>query len=202
MRELIFVVGPNKSGKTTYQNQLIKSYPDEFSRIISTTTRDPREGEVNGVDYHFTSVSKFKDLMKKGEFFQYVEFGGNYYGTQLCEYEREGTGVFVCTPQGIIDTYNSIMDFIKQGKGPFDISEGGDITPKMSVVFFNVSDSLLKSRGVDDRSRRGKDLRVEMKEIRGLVETLKIPIYEIGDDMLTGALPGRLRPTNQCKCAA
>ena len=62
------------------------------------TTRSPRQGEKDGVDYFFTTKEKFEEAIKKGELLEYAEFVGNYYGTPLNEVERlrnEGKNVLL-----------------------------------------------------------------------------------------------------------
>lgn len=78
---LVFVISaPAGTGKTT----LVKELLNEFSCVkttVSFTTRAPRKGEVNGVDYHFISVEEFKKKIETGEFLEYVELYGDFYGT-------------------------------------------------------------------------------------------------------------------------
>ena len=73
------------------KEQLEKKYfPKKilFEYSISMTTRFPREGEVDGVDYFFKSKEEFEDLIEQGKLLEYAEFVGNYYGTPV-DYVRE-----------------------------------------------------------------------------------------------------------------
>ena len=83
MRGAILVLsGPSGAGKSTIisaSSEAIGSY--YFS--ISTTTRKPREGEVDGVDYHFVSKEQFEEDIKSGNFLEYATVHNNYYGTSL-----------------------------------------------------------------------------------------------------------------------
>lgn len=85
---MIFVISaPSGAGKTTLINKLLKSDNDlEFS--ISTTTRDIRKGEIDGVNYHFISKSEFCKMIENGEFLEWAEVHGNYYGTTKKEVDR------------------------------------------------------------------------------------------------------------------
>ncbi|MBW8351797.1 guanylate kinase [Bacillus sp. IITD106] len=80
---LIVLSGPSGVGKGTVR-QAIFSRPDaKFEYSISMTTRKPREGEVDGVDYFFRSREEFEQLIKEGKLLEYAEYVGNYYGTPL-----------------------------------------------------------------------------------------------------------------------
>ncbi len=74
-KTLFCVIGPSGSGKSTYVKYAIEKLG--FGEIISTTSRTPRSGEVDGKDYHFVSKEQFESL----EMIQRDEYAGNYYGT-------------------------------------------------------------------------------------------------------------------------
>ena len=76
---LVVVSGPAGSGKGTVNHILLES-PD-FAFSVSATTRAPRPGEVNGVNYHYISVEDFKASIEKDELLEYTCYCGNYYGT-------------------------------------------------------------------------------------------------------------------------
>jgi guanylate kinase len=80
-RPLIYIISaPSGSGKSTLVNELLKLVPDlDFS--ISYTTRDLRGSEQNGKQYHFVSRKEFEQMIRAGEFLEYANFDGNYYGT-------------------------------------------------------------------------------------------------------------------------
>ena len=78
---MIFTItGPSGSGKTTLVKELVRQFPGRYARIVSTTTREPRQGEVDGRDYHFISREQFELERRKGMFIESTEFGGNLYG--------------------------------------------------------------------------------------------------------------------------
>ena len=81
-RENIMVIlsSPSGVGKTTLTKKIQQKYPS-FKISVSHTTRPPRSNEVNGVDYHFVSMEKFKELIKQKKFYEYAEIFENYYGT-------------------------------------------------------------------------------------------------------------------------
>lgn len=77
---LFVVSAPSGAGKTSLLKKLLLQI-DKVSTSISHTTRGMRQGEVNGVDYHFVSVEDFKSLIAQGAFFEFAEVFGNFYGT-------------------------------------------------------------------------------------------------------------------------
>ena len=79
---ILVLSGPSGAGKST----IINAASDEIGEYyfsISTTTRAPRAGERNGVDYFFVSKESFEEDIKAGNFLEYAEVHGNYYGTSL-----------------------------------------------------------------------------------------------------------------------
>ncbi len=85
--KLIVVSGPSGSGKTTIARKMIDLFPSlEFS--VSATTRPKRPGEVDGCDYYFLSKSAFLQRVERGEFVEWEELFGNYYGTLQAEVEK------------------------------------------------------------------------------------------------------------------
>ncbi len=85
---LLYVVSaPSGGGKTTLVNALMAQDP-QITRAVTHTTRSPREGEENGVHYHFVDKKTFETLIGEGAFLEYAEVFGNYYGTSLKEVEK------------------------------------------------------------------------------------------------------------------
>ena len=77
---LLVVSGPSGAGKGTICGLLRKELP-ELSYSVSVTTREPREGEVDGREYFFKTVAQVKDMIFRGELLEYAQVYGNYYGT-------------------------------------------------------------------------------------------------------------------------
>ena len=77
---LFVVSAPAGCGKDTILNELFKK-TDTAGYAVSATTRAPREGEVNGVHYHFLTRDEFEVKIKNGDVLEYTDYCGNYYGT-------------------------------------------------------------------------------------------------------------------------
>jgi len=73
--------GPSGVGKSTLLKRLFKEYPDAFGFSVSHTTRPPREGEADGVDYHFVTRETMLEEIAKNSFIEYAEFASKMYGT-------------------------------------------------------------------------------------------------------------------------
>ncbi len=77
---LIVISGPSGVGKGTICDHLF-NIAEGIEYSISMTTRTPRKGEINGVDYHFVSHETFKEMIQQDELLEWAEVYGNYYGT-------------------------------------------------------------------------------------------------------------------------
>ncbi len=77
---LTVVSGFSGSGKGTVMCELLKAH-SEYALSVSATTRDPRPGEVHGVNYFFVSKEEFRELISGNALYEYAEYSGNFYGT-------------------------------------------------------------------------------------------------------------------------
>lgn len=80
---LIVLSGPSGVGKGTVRKELFTQPDTNYEYSVSMTTRNPREGEVDGTDYFFKSREEFEQLIKEGGLLEHAEYVGNYYGTPL-----------------------------------------------------------------------------------------------------------------------
>ena len=86
-RGKIFIVSaPSGTGKTTILKRIVKEIPNLYFSV-SATTRKPREGEVNGVDYYFVSIDDVLEMFRKKELLEWAMVHGNFYGTPVWEVE-------------------------------------------------------------------------------------------------------------------
>lgn len=83
---LIILSGPSGVGKDTVIDAWRTRNP-RVRRVVAYTTRPPRPGEVDGVDYHFVSVPRFQHLVEQGAFLEHKEVHGNFYATPLTDME-------------------------------------------------------------------------------------------------------------------
>lgn len=83
----VVLCGPSGVGKSSLIRKLIENFPDTFGFSVSHTTRPPREQEVHGVHYHFTTREVMDVEIEEGKFLEYAEVHGNLYGTSLASIE-------------------------------------------------------------------------------------------------------------------
>jgi guanylate kinase len=92
MAMTLVITGPSGVGKGTLIKGVLERVPG-LELAVSATTREPRDGEVNGVDYHFLSEEDFDRRVARGEFVEHAEYAGNRYGTLKTELERPARGI-------------------------------------------------------------------------------------------------------------
>ena len=79
----IVICGPSGVGKGTLIEKLKADYPEQFGFSVSSTTRDPRPGEEDGVHYHFTDRESMEKEIEEGKFLEHADVHGNFYGTSV-----------------------------------------------------------------------------------------------------------------------
>ncbi|MBD8068354.1 guanylate kinase [Bacillus sp. PS06] len=95
---LIVLSGPSGVGKGTVRKELFSQPDTKLQYSISMTTRNPREGERDGIDYFFKSRNEFEELIKAEKLLEWAEYVGNYYGTPVDYVEetlQKGQDVFL-----------------------------------------------------------------------------------------------------------
>jgi guanylate kinase len=121
---IIILTGLSGSGKTVAANffqgkQINLKVNDELlnnhiilPKCTTSTTREPRDGEVNGVDYYFRTKEEFLKRIENGEFIENAEIYGNLYGLERKEYLKHGDAILVQDPQGARTIKEKLEDVI------------------------------------------------------------------------------------------
>lgn len=109
---MIVLVGKSASGKTSIMKELLQKYPD-LTHATTYTTRPPREGEVNGVDYYFISTEEFLKKKNEGFFLETTKYkvaSGDiwYYGSSAINYDTDS--VIIANPEGCVKIKNSLAN--------------------------------------------------------------------------------------------
>ena len=123
---LIVLSGPSGTGKDSVLKVILKERKD-LKLSISYTTRPPRKGEVNGVDYHFVSKQEFEKFIENGEMLEYATYCGNYYGTRSFEIDEElkngSSMILEIEVQGARQVINKRKDVVSIFIAPSSIKE-------------------------------------------------------------------------------
>lgn len=137
---LIVLTGPTASGKDTIMQKLMDEYPN-LQRVITTTSRAPRQSEEKEIDYHFISESEFRKKIDEGQLIEYVKYGDNFYGT----YKIEILSKLDKDTIWRIDSSRAgqIKQFIKQSFEP-EVAE--KLLKQVLVIYIFVSEEEIRER--------------------------------------------------------
>ncbi|HKP30254.1 MAG TPA: guanylate kinase [Gemmatimonadales bacterium] len=171
MRPFLLVLSsPSGGGKSTIARHLLMARED-LGYSVSATTRAPRPGEQDGVDYHFIPVVEFTRRVDAGEFVEWAEYGGSKYGTLKVEVERvmaEGRSV-------VLDIE---VAGARQVRKAFPESVHVFVLPPSGTVLAQ----RLKMRRTDDASAQARRLAIAKEEIGAAVE---YDYVVVNDDLVT-----------------
>lgn len=101
MYNMVCICGKAASGKDTILKNILEEHSDIFCRNLSTTTRPPRKGEIQGVDYDFITEQQMMNKLMNGDMLEVVEFNGSFYGTALDTLSKEKINISIYNPGGI-----------------------------------------------------------------------------------------------------
>lgn len=150
----LVISAPSGSGKSTLSGMLLKEFP-AFHYSVSCTTRAPRSGEEHGRDYFFISRDEFEARRARGEFAEWAEVHGNYYGTPLRPVlERLDAGV------------NLLFDVDVQGAAQIRLNLTGAIFVFILPPDMAELERRLRLRGLDDNESIRRRLLNAKNEVR------------------------------------
>lgn len=158
---LLILAGPAGSGKSTLCDRLVNENLG-FSRVVTTTTRSPREGEKNGVDYHFYSEEEFDDKIKNEEFLEWAWVHGH---------KKYGTLKSSILDQ-LLSGHDLIMSVDVQGVESFrKFALQNELIKKSMVTIFIVVDhdrllDRMRVRGKDDEAEIANRMKSAEKELK------------------------------------
>ena len=157
---LLFIIsGPAGSGKTTICDGLMEK--ESLQRIVTSTTRSPRQGERDGLDYHFLNTQDFETKITEDAFYEYATVHNNYYGTQKAD---------ILKP--ILSGQNLLLNIDVQGaKTITEKASADDVLKGHIVTIFIMPPSLeelnarLRNRGTDSEEEIERRLIVARTEM-------------------------------------
>ena len=168
--QLYVLVGPSGSGKGTVNAILLKS--PEFAYSVSATTRAPRPGEVDGVNYHFITKEDFEERIARGEMLEYTSYCGNYYGTPL----REAMEVME-------SGRNLILEIEVEGAQNVKRLYPEAVLIMLLPPSFAVQESRLRGRGTETEENILKRLKTAKKEVHQVRKYDYVVYNEDGGDL-------------------
>lgn len=152
---IVVLTAPSGAGKTTIARRMLEAIP-EMRFSVSVTTRAPRSGERNGVDYHFLSEEAFWQREKEGDLLEYVEvYKGFYYGTLCSTVEAAAREAPVLLDIDVIGALNVQQKYGSQALTLFIAP------PSMEVL-----EERLKSRATESAEKRAERLERAQMEMR------------------------------------
>jgi guanylate kinase len=161
---LLVIAGPAGSGKSTLCDRLVHELP-EFSRVITTTTRSPRAGEINGHHYHFFTSDQFRQLVAANEFLEWAQVHG--------ETSDRLYGTLKASVYGPLSEGRSLVLSVDvQGVESFRRAARGDmwLARAMTTVFIVVDRERLiarmESRAKDDPAEIARRMKTAEDELR------------------------------------
>lgn len=150
---LFVVSAPSGAGKTTLGRALRNVYPD-IRYSVSHTTRKPRQGEKDGVDYHFTDTKNFVDMRDRGCWAEWADVHGHYYGTLAKNLE-----------QALSDGHDILLDIDVQGTLQILKRYPDAVTIFIMTPSLDILKQRLSKRGTEDSQSIEKRLRNAEAEI-------------------------------------
>ena len=166
---LIVISGFSGAGKGTVAKRLVKDYG--YSLSVSATTREPREGEVDGVDYYFKSEADFKNLIDYNGFIEYARYVDNYYGTPRAFVENElGSG------------HNVILEIEVQGALNIKRQYPDAVLIFITAPSVDALKNRLVGRGTEDASVVAKRMKRASEEAEEMINSEYIVVNDDLDE--------------------
>ena len=174
--QLFIISAPSGTGKTTLAERLVQVVPD-LALSRSFTSRPPRAGELDGVDYNFISRERFESMIAGGEFLEYADVFGNLYGTSAAT-----------TEQALAHGQDLVLVIDVQGARQVRSQADGSVGIFVLPPSFPVLEERLRRRSKDSEAQIQRRLAVARREVSAVNDY----DYAVVNDDVESAV-GRLR---------
>lgn len=183
LNPLLILTGKTASGKDTVMYKLLDKFPN-WQKIITTTSRLPRSGETNGIDYNFITEADFRKKIETGDFIEYVKYAGYLYGTEKDQ-------ILSNFNMGLIwridpSRAGEIKEFISS---TFDKNLAQELLKRVLVIYLTVDDTVVLQR-LQERGIKKEEIEARMSEDRKFWED-----YKDQYDFVVENAPGKLDET-------
>ncbi|CAL8253362.1 unnamed protein product [Merluccius merluccius] len=190
----VVLSGPSGAGKSTLMKKLLKDYEGVFGFSVSHTTRNPRPGEEEGKDYHYTTREAMQEGIDNGEFIENAEFSGNLYGTSKSAIEDVRAKNLIC----ILDVdIQGVRNIKKTDLDPIYISIQ---PPSMEIL-----EKRLRDRQTESEESLQKRLEAARQDMELSKEPGVFDVVIINDDLdkayeeLTAILSDEIKKVQEAK---
>lgn len=154
---LYLISGPSGSGKTTLCDRALATFPEHFSRVVTATTRAPRGGEQEGVDYFFLTPAEFELGIQEDRFYEWAKVHQNYYGVLKSEI------------RGKLDAgHNVLLNIDVQGAETIRKAAHNDplLRGKVTSIFIRLPDETTLIERIEQRGK------MDAPEIKKRIESM------------------------------
>ncbi|XP_006006380.1 guanylate kinase isoform X2 [Latimeria chalumnae] len=168
----VVLSGPSGAGKSTLLKKLLEDYEGVFGFSVSHTTRNPRPGEQNAIDYHFVSREEMQSGIKNGEFIEHAEFSGNLYGTSKAAVQAVQNKNQIC-----------ILDIDMQGVKSMKKTDLSPIYISVQPPSLDILEARLRARKTESEESLQKRLDAAQKDMEISKEPNLFDIVIINDNL-------------------
>ncbi|GMT26756.1 hypothetical protein PFISCL1PPCAC_18053, partial [Pristionchus fissidentatus] len=172
----VVLSGPSGGGKSTILTRAMKEFEGAFAFSVSHTTRNPREGEQNGVHYWFSSKPEVERMIENGEFLEHATFGGNTYGTSKKSVNDVLSSGRICVLDVELQGVRNLKAALSDAKYIFIRAPSVDELEKR-----------LRARGTETEETLQKRLKHAREDMEEIAKDKSLFDYEIVNDDLDSA---------------
>ena len=159
----LVISGPSAVGKARLIKALLKDYSKFFKKVVTHTTRLPRDGEIEGVDYHFIDKNQYQELINNNEFIEHATVHGNLYGVTKEAYQLVIKSNKIPILEIDVQGVDTIKKITTSGSNTIDFLE--DVSPYY-IFMRPISIEALRDRLQDRGTESPKDMKIRLENAK------------------------------------